>query len=167
MQPFQIIFIIFTAVTSIGVLIQAGVLLGGFLAARKTLKKAEALADQASTHLIPALVSTRHALEDLAPKLKVISANLVEVSTTLKNETSHVSTTFDEMVDKTRHQAERVDEMVTAVLNSIAHATSTIQHGVAAPFRQLSGVFSGLRAGMDVLRSKPRHNHHADEDRFA
>jgi hypothetical protein len=44
--------------------------------------------------------------------------------------------------------------MVTAVLNSVAHAGETIQAGVAKPVRQVSGVLSGLRAGLETFFSR-------------
>src|ERR1700759_2557314 len=59
MQTPQIVFIIFTAVTSIGVLIQAFVLLGMFLAVKKTTSEVHKLSDQLKQHLVPAIATTR------------------------------------------------------------------------------------------------------------
>ena len=145
------VYIIFTAVTAIGVLIQAGVLLGMFLALLKTQKKGEQLLRKMEIEALPIIASTRVALEDLSPKLKVITANLVEVTETLKYETKHIKGSVDDVLERTRAQTARVDEMVSGTLDGLSHASATIQHGISVPLRQINGVLNGFRAGMDVL----------------
>jgi hypothetical protein len=60
-----------------------------------------------------------------------------------------------------------VDEIVTGTLDSVVHATSTLQKAVSGPVRQVNAVLNGLKAGFDVLRSKEREAHAAaDGDHF-
>ncbi len=54
-QTEQIVWIVFTAVTSIGVLIQAFVLLAMFFAVKKTAAEVHELSDQLKQHLFPQL----------------------------------------------------------------------------------------------------------------
>lgn len=152
----QVILIIFTAVTSIGVLLQASVLAAIYFGARRALRRANELTEQMSTHVLPALATTRSLLEDVSPKLKVASSNLVDTSHTLRHQTEHINRTVEDLVEKTRHQADRVDDMVTGTLDGILRATSALQHGVSAPVRKVSGILAGVRAGIDSLRSKER-----------
>ncbi len=152
----QTLFLIFTIAVVVSVVIQAGVFLGFLLMARGAASKAEKLADDLSARALPILLQTRYILEDLSPKLKVISANLVDVSNTLKDQTRHVNTTVGEVVDKTRQQAERVDEMVSAILDGVTHAGATIQAGVAKPVRQVNGVLQGLRVAIESYFSKTK-----------
>jgi methyl-accepting chemotaxis protein len=161
------VYIIFTAVTSIGVLLQAFVLLGIYLGIRKTTKKLEDLADEGSVHLLPTIAASRKIVEDLAPKIKTISTNLVETSNALREEAEQVRVAVDDVVGRTRGQAAKVDELLTGTLNGVAHAASSLQEGLAVPLRQLHGVLNGIRAGLDVLRQKNRNTHVAeDEDLF-
>jgi methyl-accepting chemotaxis protein len=161
------IYIIFTAVTSVGVLLQAFVLLGIYLGIRKTTKKLEDLADEGSVHLLPTIATSRKIVEDLAPKIKTISANLVETSQALREEAAQVRIAVDDVVGRTRGQAAKVDELITGTLNGVAHATATLQEGLAMPLRQVHGVLNGIRAALDVLRQKNRATHVAeDEDLF-
>ncbi|HEY0785969.1 MAG TPA: hypothetical protein VGD62_08865 [Acidobacteriaceae bacterium] len=148
------LFLIFTIAVVISVLIQAGVFLGLFLVARKAITKAEALSTDVVGKATPILAQTRTVLEDLSPKIRLISANLVEVSNTLRDQTKHVNSTVTEVVDKTRTQAARVDEMVSAVLDGVTHATETIQQGVSKPVRQVSGLFQGFRATVESYLGK-------------
>jgi methyl-accepting chemotaxis protein len=159
----EAVYIIFTAVTAAGVLLQAFVLLGIFLSVKKSLGKLQAFTERAEKNLDPILSTTRHLLEDVSPKLKVAAQNLVDVSHTLREQSNHLGETVDEILHKTQAQAERVDEMVTGTLNTVAHASATVQSAVSTPLRHVVGVFNGFRAGFDVLRRKERVAH-VEED---
>ena len=46
--------------------------------------------------------------------------------------------------------------MVTSVLNTTADLAESIQRGVKAPVREISGILNGVKAGLDVLMGKVR-----------
>lgn len=161
------VYILFTAVTAAGVLMQALVLLGMLFAIKAALGRLDEVTKEAREHALPALATARHLLEEVSPKLKVAVQNVLEVSNTLKQESTHVSGAVDQLLKKAEVQVDRVDEMVTGTLDSIAYATATVQKAVATPMRQVGAVLSGLRAGLDVLRSRDRNSHAgADGDHF-
>ncbi len=161
------LFTIFTAATALGVLLQAGILLGMALGLLKMKKKIEGLLDEASVHLLPAIAASRKLVDELTPKIKVVSDNLVATTNVLRQEAEHIRVAVDDVVDKTRGQASRVDEMVTGTLNGVVHATTAIQDGISIPLRQIHGVLNGIRVGFDVLRKKSGTNHvREDEDLF-
>ena len=159
MQTPQIVFIIFTAVTSVGVLIQAFVLLSMFFAVKKTTEEVHVLTDQLKQHLIPTLATTRNLVEDISPKAKVAASNLVEASSVLRSQAEHLNQTVGQVANMAQAQAERIDGIATSVLDGVAQATVAVQHGIASPLKQITGVLNGLRAGMDVLRRKDRPTH--------
>jgi ABC-type transporter Mla subunit MlaD len=163
MQMTQTIFIIFTAVTSIGVLIQAGVLLGMYFAVKKTTDEARELSSQLKQHLVPTLSAARSVIEDVSPKIKIATANLVEASNTLRSQAEQINKTVTEVAGMAQTQVSRVDDMATAVLDGLTQATAAVQHGISSPLKQVSGVLHGLRAGFETFRSK-KPSHHADED---
>ncbi len=148
------IYILFTAVTSIGVLMQACVLLGIFLGLRRMQAKIERILDPLTVHLIPLVESSKATMEEISPKLKVITSNLAEVSETLKHESYSIRGSVDDVLHRTRAQTARVDEMVSGTLDGIAQAGAAIHHGIEVPLRQINGVLQGFRAGIDVLRRK-------------
>ncbi len=148
------LFLILTIAVVFSVVVQGCVFLGLFLVARTALAKAEKIANDASARALPIITQTRTIVEDLTPKLKLITANLVEISTTLKDQTKHVNSTVGDVVEKTRHQADRVDEMVTAILDGVTHAGATIQAGVSKPVRQVNGIYQAARAAFEKLTSK-------------
>lgn len=191
--------IIFIVATLIGIILQAGVLLGMLVAARSATKRIGQVTELAQEHAVPLLRTTRRLIEENAPdvktivgnvketsatvadaskkhieptlaavrrvvdenspRVKVLIDNVAEMSETLKNESSHVGETLDALLKKTEQQADRVDEMVSGTLNSISHATATLQRAVVLPVRQVGAVLSGLRAGLGTLFA---HNHNHD-----
>ena len=196
--------VLFVVATLVGIILQAGVLLGLLLAARAAMKRVDQVTELAQQHVVPLLVTARRVAEENSPNVKTIIANvkdtsttvseaakkhveptmatvrrivdenspnvkvivgnvtetshkMVDVAKTLKEESSHIGETLDALLKKTEQQADRVDEMVTGTLNTISHATATLQRAVTAPVRQVGAVISGLRAGFGKLRN---HNHH-------
>jgi methyl-accepting chemotaxis protein len=152
----QIYYIVFTAITAAGVLLQAFVLLGMYLAIRQSTKKLHEITDEVRGHLLPTISAARRLIEDVSPKLKIATTNLVEASHTLRHETSHVTAAVDDVVNKTAVQAARVNEMMTGVLDSVEHASSVFQRSVEGPLRRVSGIMAGLRAGFGVLLKKEK-----------
>jgi methyl-accepting chemotaxis protein len=143
-------------------------------ALKGALGRVNEISKKAEEHGLPVLEATRNLLEEVSPKLKVAAQNALEVSQTarevsltVKAESTRVAASVDELMKKASVQVDRVDEMVTGTLNSVAHATATVQKAVSGPVRQVSAVLHGLRAGFDVLRHKePEVNATADSDQF-
>ncbi len=152
------IYVIFTAATAIGVLMQACILLGMALGLRQFQKKLELVINHLTENAFPLIASSRVTLEEMGPKLKIISANLVEISETLKYESHNIRGSVDDVLERTRAQTARVDEMVSGTLDGISHASASIQRGIEVPIRQFSGLWNGLKAGLSVLREKPLHS---------
>ena len=167
MQNASWVYILFTALVAVGVLLQACVLIGMLVAMKAALGRMEKLAKVAEDEAVPLIQQSRKLLEEVSPKLKTAAQNLMEASQKLRTQADHVNGAVDDLLKKTELQASRVDEMITGTLNSISHATATFQRAVAVPVRQVSAVFSGLRAGFDALRSRNHEAHAAvDGDHF-
>ncbi|HEX4037542.1 MAG TPA: hypothetical protein VHX37_05740 [Acidobacteriaceae bacterium] len=164
----QWVYIVFTAVTAAGVLMQALVLLGMLFAIKAAMRRVDEVTKKAEEHALPALATARHLLDEVTPRLKAASQNVLEVSETLRTRSVTVTDAVDDLLKKAEVQVDRVDEMVTGTLDSIAHATATVQNAVITPVRQVGALLSGLRAGFDVLRSRDDHAAHAaaDVDQF-
>lgn len=162
------IYITFTAVTAVGVMMQALVLLGMLFALKGALGRLNEVSKKAEEHVLPVLQSTRSLLEEVSPKLKVAAQNALEVtqtarevSVTARNESAKLAAALDDVLQRAAVQTSRLDEIVTAALNSVAHATGMVQRAVATPVRQVAALLNGLRAGFDVLRRK---EHDAEQE---
>jgi hypothetical protein len=155
----EYIFAIFAIATAVGVLFQAGILFGFFLSFMKLQGKMEKILTHVTEHALPLIASSKVTLEELAPKVQTISANLVEISELLKEETHTIKTSVDEVLEKTRAQTTRVDEMVSGTLDGISQASTTIQQGIEVPLRHVHGIFNGLKAAFQTYKAKPSSLH--------
>jgi hypothetical protein len=159
--------IVFIAIAAVSLLVHAIALVVMALGAQKARKKVEALADDFRLHALPVIISSRDVLNDISPKLKIITENLMATSSTLRAKTDQVGGLVGNVTDRAQAQASRVDGMVKATLDQVTFAAQAIEHGLAAPVRQVSGILNGLRAGVDVIRKKtPGTNRDPEEDLF-
>jgi hypothetical protein len=163
----QTLLIVFVALTAVSLLLHASALVVMALGARKAQKKVEDLVDDFRLHALPVIMSSREILNDVSPKLKVITENLMATSATLRAKADQVSGLVGNVTDRAQAQASRVDGMVKATLDQVTFAAHAIEHGLATPVRQASGILNGLRAGVDVLRKKtPGTDRDPEDDLF-
>lgn len=160
----QTLLVIFIAVAAVSILMQAGFTVATFLAARKAQKKIMSLADDVRLHALPAIMSSRELIQDVTPKLKLITENLTATTATLRSKADQVGGLVGNVTERAQVQASRVDSMVKGTLDQLTNAVHAIEHGVAVPVRQVNGILNGLRAGMDVLTKKTPTNHLDPED---
>ena len=151
------LFLIFTIAVVLSIIVQLFVFISLSMTVRKTIQKLETLAEQMGGKAIPLMTQAHGLVAELTPKINIISTNLADISTTVRSQTQHVNTTVGDVVDRTRVQAARVDDIVSAVLNGVVHAGATIQSGVNKPVRQVNGIMNGLRVGFETfLNTKTR-----------
>jgi hypothetical protein len=160
----QTLLLIFVAIAAISILAQGVFTVALFFGARKAQKKLMLLADDVRLHAMPAIISSREAIQDLTPKLKTIAENLTAVSSTLRSKTEQVGVLVGDVTNKAQAQATRVDGMVKGTLDQLTFAVQALEHGIAVPVRHVNGIINGLRAGVDVMRRKNSDNHLNPED---
>jgi hypothetical protein len=162
----QTLLVVFIAVAAISILMQAGFSMATFFAARKAQKKIMDLADDVRLHALPAIMSSRELIQDVTPKLKLITENLTATTVTLRSRADQVGGLVGNVTERAQVQASRVDGMVKGTLDQLTNAVQAIEHGVAKPVRHVNGILNGLRAGMDVMMKKTptNHNHLDPED---
>jgi hypothetical protein len=160
----QTLLVVFIGIAAVSILMQAGFTIATFLGARKAEKTITALADDFRLHALPVIISAREIIQDFTPKAKTISENLTAASTTLRNKTDQFGGLVSDVTNRAHAQASRVDGMVKGTLDQVTFAVHAIEHGVAAPIRQVNGILSGIRAGVDVLRKKTPNDHLDPED---
>jgi hypothetical protein len=72
--------VLFVVATLIGIILQAGVLLGLLLAARAAMKRVDQVTEMAQQHVVPLLVTARRMAEENSPNVKTIIANVKETT---------------------------------------------------------------------------------------
>jgi hypothetical protein len=141
----------FVGMVAVAMIVQAVAVIVMAVGAAKASKRALEIADQVHTKMMPILDMTQSVLHDSAPKVKIITENLVETSHVVRSKAAEFDATASELNARTRAQAARVDGMVTSVLNTTADVSETLQRAVKVPVREFAGLVNGFKAGLDVL----------------
>lgn len=162
----QILLLIFVAICACSMVAQAVVAIGLLVGARAAQKKLLALADDVRLHAMPVIISSQQVVQDLTPRLKVISENLEKISNVARTKSEKVGGLVDNVTNRAQVQAERVDGMVKGTLDQVTYAVQAIESGVQKPLRQVNGILNGLRAGFEEFRKKEEVRSEEGEDLF-
>ncbi len=141
----------FVGMVAVAMVVQAIVVIVMAVGAGKASKRALDIADDLRTKMMPILDMTHSVMHDTAPKVKIITENLVETSHVVRSKAAEFDATASDLNMKTRAQAARVDGMVTSVLNTAAEISDSLQKAAKVPVREFSGLVNGFKAGLDVL----------------
>ena len=147
---------IFIVVTALAVVLQALVLLGMFLALRKTSAKVESLAEEVKTKVLPTAELAHSMMTELRPKIVNVVDNVSVSTTMLRTQLERVDATLTDIVDRTRLQVIRADEFVTTTMDKIEETREAVQRTVVSPVRHISGLMHGVTAGVEAFFARRR-----------
>ena len=131
---------VFMGLTALAVVIQTGILIALFVFSKKISERSQSL--------LPMIRDTTILLAEATPKARKILDNLVVRSATARQDAERISATANEINDRVRRQIVRADELVTRTLNRVEKTPETVQQAVTLPIRQISGVMTGVAAGL-------------------
>ncbi|MGD0226665.1 MAG: hypothetical protein ABSF71_30425 [Terriglobia bacterium] len=141
---------------AIAVLMQAGSMLGIWLAIRKIPGQIETVRSDIKQRIDPLTQSTLELVNNSREPLRTITANLAEISTILKDRTSSADEVAAELLEKSRSQIVRVDRMVSDLVEKVESTADSVQKGVLGPIQEVSAVVKGVRTGLEFLFSRRR-----------
>jgi len=148
METRDLILTIFVAVTAVAVVIQMAILLALYLSVKKTSERVNGLADRLETQAMPMIESARTLVVDSRPKIENMIQSLSSSTQIVKSQIERLDVTITDVVDRTRLQVIRADELVTRTMDRVEETTDMVHHTVMSPVRQLSAVMTGVMAGI-------------------
>ena len=149
---------LFIAVTTIAVAVQAGILVALYVAVRKSSERMEALATDVKAKVLPTLETAQSMLEELRPRIDVISVNFAESSNLLRNQLGRLDATVTDALDRARLQVIRADELLNRTMDKVEETSEVVHKTVISPLRQVNGLMAAISTGVDVfLGQKRRH----------
>jgi hypothetical protein len=155
--------IVFIVVTAVAVSIQAGILVGLFLTVRKSAEKMEALATDITSKTLPKMESVLAMMVELRPKIEVLTENVSESSTLVRNQLGRIDATLTDALDRTRLQVIRADELLNRTMDKVEETSDAVHRTVISPLRQVNGLMAAISTGVDVfLGQKRRHPKNGD-----
>jgi hypothetical protein len=146
-------FIIFTAVA---VMIQAGILVALFVVVRKTTGRVEKIASEVSTKALPMIETTQALLVEVKPRVTDIVVNAEESARIARTQMERLDATVSDIVDRTRLQVIRADELVNRTMDRVEETTDIVHRTVVSPIRHLSGLVQGVSAGLEFFLGRKR-----------
>jgi hypothetical protein len=147
---------IFVGVTTVAVVLQAGILFGLYLAVRKTSTKLEALAGEVKTKAIPTMEQASSLMIDLRPKIETMATNLTDTSNVVRAQMNRIDATMGDVLDRTRLQVIRADELLSKTMDRVEETSDMVHRTVISPVRQVSGLIQGLSAGVEYFFGQRR-----------
>lgn len=168
MQNTQMLLTILAAAIGALVLIQAVVMFAMLVVMRKSLSAASVYAEEMKSKVIPVLdesremmEATKHLVARLEPKLDAAASDLAEITRTANEEAKRLQISAEEISERVRRQAARIDGLTTTTLDGVDRAGRLLNSAVAAPVRQVTGMMAAAKAVLDVLR-RPAPARHAE-----
>ena len=139
-------------------MVQAGILVGLYLAVRKSTARMEALATEVKSRVLPTVETAQNLMVELRPKIDVISNNLAESSDLLRNQLGRLDAAVTDVLDRARLQVIRADELLNRTMDKVEETSEVVHKTVISPLRQVNGLMAAISTGVDVfLGQKRRH----------
>ena len=154
------------------VVLQMLILAGMFFTVRKLSLHLKSVADEVKTQALPLLEGTKtlqadvkRIVENSAPKFELVLDNAAAISTTAHAGVGRVESTVNDLLDRTRLQIIRADEMVTRAMDSVEDTTDKVAHSVTSPIKHANGIMQGISTGLGTYFSqkRPRNTGPSDE----
>jgi len=93
---------------------------------------------------------------ETAPKVRVITDNLVDASNAVRESAEHIDRTVSDVNRRTQRQIARVDGMVSTVLSVTAELAETIDHGIRVPAQKIAGMASQAKLTLESLLERAK-----------
>lgn len=154
----------FVGMVAFAMLVQAIVVVIAAIGAAKARSRVLAIVEEVRSKTVPVIDRANGIMFELHPKVRIITDNLVETSHIVRAKAQDFDETISNVNQRARAQTDRVDDMVSSVLDTTAGIASTLQKSVTYPVREIHGIMSGLKAGIDVLVGRGKNGSRYSDD---
>jgi hypothetical protein len=149
---------VFIALTAVAVVVQAGILVALYLAVRKGAARMEALATEVTAKTLPTLETAQSMLIELRPRIETLASNAAESTTILRGQLGRLDATLSDILDRTRLQVIRADELLNRTMDRVEDTTEIVHKTVVSPLRQVSGLVNAITTGVEVFFGQKRRH---------
>lgn len=160
-----ILLIIFVALSAVAMLIQAAMLVGLFLVARKLQQAVMPMVPQ-----IEAIVGTaRRTAQSVEKHVEKIGSISTAILDTTKQQVSKIDELLTDAGMRAKVQMERAEMVLDDSMTRVQHTVTAVQSGVLRPIREVQGVLTGFRTFLTYLGrgGRPTVDHAtSDEEMF-
>ena len=90
-------------------------------------------------------------LVEVKPRVIDIVANAEQSARIARAQMERLDATVNDIVDRTRLQVIRADELVNRTMDRVEETTDMVHRTVVSPIRRLSGLVQGLECGTGIF----------------
>lgn len=148
-ETFLIVVLILVVAAMVAQVFVMLMLFFGFAKMAKGLK--EEVADIRST-VMPIVFDLRKLMTKASPKLESAVGDIAFFTQSLRNQTQELEATSTEVAERVRRLSERLDGMLSHMLDIVERSGTTLNDAVARPLRQVAGIVASAKAIIDALR---------------
>ena len=160
-QTLLILLTIFVAVAAIALLIQACMLIGLFLVARRIQEKIMPLIPEVQG-ILAVVKRTTERVEKHIEQIGTTSAAILDVT---KQQLARVDELLGDATTRAKVQMERAEMVLDDTMTRVQDTVSYVQSGVLRPVREVYGVLAGIRTALAHLGRSGRSTvDHATSD---
>ena len=149
---------VFIALTTVAVLVQAGILVALYVAVRKSTSRMEALATEVTAKTLPTIETAQSMLIELRPKIETLASNAAESTTILRSQLGRLDATLSDILDRTRLQVIRADELLNRTMDKVEDTTEIVHKTVVSPLRHVSGLVNAVTTGVETFFGQKRRH---------
>ena len=112
--------------------------------------------------------TSKELLQDVSPKVKVITDNLVKTSEVARSTVEKIDTTLTDANLRTQRQVARVDGMITAALTTTTEVVEAVANGIRVPVQKMAAMANQARQVAEGLfvrfRAKTAASRNPDQE---
>jgi hypothetical protein len=147
---------IFVGIVALSMLSQAIIFAVMAVGAKRTQKRVLAIAEEMRARAIPIIDTAEDLIDDMVPKVKKITDNVLETSHVVRSKAQEFDATLSDANRRAQVQIARVDGMLAEALTATGTLAEMIHQGVRKPMVEISGLVNGFKAGLGVLLNKSK-----------
>jgi ABC-type transporter Mla subunit MlaD len=155
-MPQDNMLVIVLVLVAIAIVLQAWAMVGVWVAVRKIPGQIENIRSDIKQRLDPLTQSVTEIVANSREPVRNISSNLAEISRILRDRTGQLDTAVADMVDRSRLQVIRVDQMISSLVDKVETTSEVVQQNVLAPIQEVAAIVKGVRTGLEFLFSRRR-----------
>lgn len=115
-------------------------------------KMTNEIADLRSS-VMPMVRDTHELLTNISPKVEAAADDMSAILHTLRSQTAAFESVSEEVVGRFRRQAERMEVVVSGLIDSADRTGNAIADTIGRPIRRIAGLVASARAAVESLRA--------------
>jgi hypothetical protein len=146
----------FIVLASLAILIQTALLAAMFFQFRRQGRRAEQIAQEFQTRVMPILGRIQVRVEDAQPKVSSMLSDAAEITHLARTQVQRVDRVMLEAMDRLRLQLVHADQILTGALETIEDTGTKLRNTLWGPVKSVSALVRGIQVGLEFFRGVRR-----------